>query len=313
VDPVTLGWKLFVLGQNKTPLPNCPTCADAGPEHDREACDHLTCHGIYAATSDEDRWHQMMARFPEHPWAVRCGEVSGIVVIDAEGTPHPQNGLTGVDVLDDFENWTSFPLTRTELAAETPSGGIHLFYRYPGGVRSRNRVLPQVDIKSDGGYVVIPTIWTMKRRWLRKGEPAEPDPRLVDWLRTTRGRSTGGLAGPVGHADGYDFERFVREGCPGGMRDEFFNDLIFRLRKAGVDRAIAQMKVREAWKRCQQPDTGATWYLPWWNCEYKIEKVWRTVAPDPEPDDDQLQWARAVQVAELSKVGRVTLAPRGSR
>ncbi len=301
-----IAWKIFVLGVGKMPLPNCSSCSEAGPEHDREACSCLTCHGIYAATDDPARIREMQSRYPSHPWAVRCGEPSGIVVIDAEGTGSP----SGVDVLEGWETWLGWPLQPATRVAVTPSGGVHLYYAYVPGVRSRNRVLPNIDIKSDGGYVVIPTAESSERRWLLEGDPGQPDDRLVDWLRGARGRSAGGLTGVVGHSEGYDFDRFLREGCPGGSRDEFFNDLIFRLRKAGLDRAALTMRVREQWHRAAQPPE-ATWYMPWWNCEYKIEKVWRTVAPDPEPGGDQLAWARSVQ--STAQVGRVTLAPRGGR
>lgn len=312
MDPVTLGWKLFVLGQEKTPLPNCEWCRTAGPQHDREVCTCLTCHGIYAATNDVSKIALMEAKYPGHPWAVRCGRPSGIIVIDAEGTVGPQ-GLTGVEVLDQFDQWTGHDLQFTGLIAETPSGGVHRFYRYVEGVRSRNRVLPQVDIKSDGGYVVIPTAWSTDRRWITTDPAAEPDSWLVDWLRTTRGKSGGGSGGLTGHSEGYDYDRFVREGrVPTGLRDEFLNEAVFRLRKQGYGRADAVMWMREIWKTkiLQPPD--ATWYLPWWNVEYKIERVWQTIAPDPDPSLEQIHWAEEA-AREETRVGRVTLAPRGER
>lgn len=308
-------WKIFVLGREKTPLPNCAACHGAGPEHDREACPCLTCHGIYAGTNDITRIELMRERYPDNPWAVRTGAASGIIVLDAEGGGSP----SGLEVLDDWETWTGWdrPLPWTERAAETPSGGVHLFYRYVEGVRSRNRVLPQVDIKADGGYVVIP-INDDRRRWIREGDPAEPDPRLVDWFRSARGRLSGGSIGPVGHSSGYDYQRFLREGCPGGMRDEFFNELIFRLRKSGMERGPATVEIRRHWKQAAQPDRAvngecAAWHMPWWNCEYKIDKIWRTVEPD-DVSAELRTWAEAQRVdAPGIKRSRITTVPRGDR
>lgn len=300
-------WKIFVLGRNKTPLPNCDECRDAGPEHDYTACRHLVCHGFYAATDSKDRIAQMHASFPDHPWALRTGEASGVIALDAEGSGDP----SGVDVLDDWESWSGgWPLQETGLIALTPSGGVHRFYRWVAGVRSRNRVLPGIDIKSDGGYVVLPLENDATgRRWVLTDEPTTPEGPFLEWLRNARGRSGGGVTAQLGHSATYDFERFLRDGCPGGVRDEFFNDLIFRLRKQGVDRATATMRVRAAWKQCEQPPV-ATWYMPWWNCEYKIEKIWRTIDVDTLPSELRV-WAEGINAAnEPMTVGRVTLAPR---
>ncbi len=47
------------------------------------------------------------------------------------------------------------------LTADTPSGGRHIWFKLPAGVTASNRVgiLPGVDIRSDGGYVVtVPSV-----------------------------------------------------------------------------------------------------------------------------------------------------------
>lgn len=296
-------WKFFVLGREKTPLPNCLACANADASHDREACSCLTCHGFYAGTSDEGRLTAMMRLHPDGHMAVRTGQASGIIVIDAEGRGEP----SGVDVLDGWESWSGgWSLAHTELVASTPSGGVHRYYRWVPGVRSRNRILPGIDIKSDGGYVVIPP--DEGRSWLLSGAPSTPDDNLVGWLRSARGRHSGESAGVVGHSDGYDYERYVRDGCPDGVRDEFFNELIFRLRKAGVDRSDIVLTVRNHWKRTAQPP-AATYYMPWHHVEYKIARIWRTVEPD-DVIDELREWAARVN-APVAQRGRVSLVPRG--
>ena len=314
-------WKLFVLGRDKTPLPNCAECRDADWSHDRETCRCLTCHGFYAATDDPDRISVMKRLFPENAWAVRTGAASGIIVLDAEGGGEP----SGVEVLDSWESWSGgWSLPHTNVRATTPSGGVHLYFEYVDGVRSRNRVLPGLDIKSDGGYVVIPWMYhkTVRDGWLESVHSHEsarrwavdpvgtqircvrPDGQFLEWLRTTRGRSVGG-GGTIGHGPGYDYARFAAEGCPGGVRDEFFNELLFRMRKAGMERQDATATARRHWQRAAQPP-AATWYMPWHHVEYKIERIWRTVEPD-RVDEALTRWA-ASQVGESRRIGRVTLA-----
>lgn len=314
-----MSWKLFVLGQDKRPLPNCARCRDTDDTHDREACECLTCHAIYAATDVPWKIDVMRKLHPDHAWAVRTGHASNIIVLDAEGGGDP----SGVDVLDGFERWTNgVALQTTGLIASTPSGGVHRYYRWVPGVRSRNRVLPGVDIKSDGGYVVIPfSMYVINegivgsvvtpgddRDWLLNGDPTQPVGDFHGWLVNARGGRSGGgqrHAAP----GGYDYHRFARDGCPGGSRDEFFNELLFRMRKAGLDRATATVKAREHWHRVEQPPI-AEWYMPWWNVEYKIDKIWRTVPLD-EITPQQREWIETItRRDEDVKHGRVTLARR---
>lgn len=308
------GWRLFVLGRDKTPLPNCAACHAAGPGHDREACPCLTCHGFYAATADPARLTEMRARHPRGHLALRTGATSGVLVLDAEGTGDP----SGVEVLDSWEAWSGgWPLPDTDLAAATPSGGVHLYFSHVPGVRSRNRVLPGLDVKADGGYVVIPDGTDPRRVWSRAGEPGEPTGVFREWLLTARGRGGYrlGLGGGSGvRGEGYDYAAFLRDGCPGGVRDEFFNELAFRLRKAGLDRARATQEARRHWQRCAQPDrpvggTPAVWYMPWHDVEYKLERVWATVEVD-DLGAAARDWAQAQAAGRDGRVGRVTLVGR---
>ena len=67
---------------------------------------------------------------------------------------------------EEFELWTGVDLPGT-IMQRTQSGGIHLLYQLPPGVvvKSRNRVLPQTDVKAEGGYVAVPTPGRSERTW----------------------------------------------------------------------------------------------------------------------------------------------------
>ena len=78
-----------------------------------------------------------------------CGEISGVTVID-------------IDTKKDYGDWkdpdvvgrTVCPPT---LTSRTGSGGLHLFCKWEQGIKnSQKRVHKQIDIKNDGGYVVLP-------------------------------------------------------------------------------------------------------------------------------------------------------------
>lgn len=245
---LTLGWKLFVLplqreNGSKATTKNCRACELAGPGHDMDACTCLLCHGFYAATSDATRLAQMFGELAGGQLAVRTGSASGIVVIDAEGSTHDPRMPTGVEVLDTWEDWAGgFALPPTARAL-TPSGGVHMLYRTGSDatVRQRNRVLPNVDIKGEGGYVALPPSRGGDRRWLGTTGPApsafelkEPSAPLWSWLRTVRGgrggsTSSGGSGGSAGHSGAYDYDAYLRDGPPDGLQSEFLNDRLFRL------------------------------------------------------------------------------------
>jgi hypothetical protein len=217
---IAQGWKIFVLGRDKTPVKLCGPCADADWSHDREACKCLLCHGFYAATDDIERVALMMSVVPDGLLAVRTGQASGIVVLDFEagsdidkstGEPLP----SGLDVLDDWESWTAGRSLPPTLRARTGSGGLHLFYHLHEGVRlkSTNRILPGFDLKAEGGYVALPTPGHL-RDWVpgsknAVGRPTTELPSsLVDWLGLGLKGAWGGPGrggfGPGG-VPGYDF------------------------------------------------------------------------------------------------------------
>jgi len=278
------GWRIFIVRENKSTFPNCVTCAEAGYTHKFSECGHLLCHAQHAGTTDMDRIREMFERYPNGLLAVATGRVSRLIALDFEAHTDDPELPTGLDVLDGWESYTQGMTLPNTLVAQTGSGGRHLLYQIGDDdvVTSRNRILPSTDVKGDGGYVVLPP--GPGRVWITRGLPAHAPAELLTWLAERRGRSSTAWNSKttgqrVGHADGYDFELFFRAGCPGGYRDEFINDLIFRLRKRGKSYAEAINIVQYAHSMVAQPPY-AKYYMPWDHVQYKLDRVWRTVQPD---------------------------------
>jgi hypothetical protein len=136
------GMPVFLLGRTKRPVANCAACPKDDPGHDRQACECLTCHGFYAATTDPDRITAMHAAIPGGLLAIRTGRVCDLAVVDID----PRNGGRVLPEL--------MPPTR---CVRTGSGGWHLYYRHPGGpLAAKLHGHPGIDLKADGGYVVAP-------------------------------------------------------------------------------------------------------------------------------------------------------------
>lgn len=280
------GWQLFTVRENKRPWGNCAQCAPGA--HDGDSCDHLMCHGHQAATTDMSRLEKMFVNEPAANLALRCGAGSGVVVVDAEGTDRVKCGRIGVDILEDWDWWGD------TLKAVTGSGGLHLFYAYDpaaGRITARNRVAPNIDIKGEGGYVVLSP--AEGRTWLnwsqREGLPAAPSADLLSWMISTKGG-----AGGSGSGSGTGLKNRLVDGrVPAGERYEFTRDLVYKLRKQGATREEA-LNVCAAWyERYDQPPVAET-ELPWRQVEYELDRVWARVEPE-KVDPRQLAWARQLR------------------
>lgn len=111
---------------------------------DPESKKPLTEHGFKDATRDED---VIMREFARRPVGVAV-ETAGLVVVDVDDPQSPLLREPGVK-----EALETAPTSRT------PGGGTHHFFRRPEGFRGKNWngiVAHGIDLKTDGGYVVLP-------------------------------------------------------------------------------------------------------------------------------------------------------------
>lgn len=190
-----------------------------------------------------------------------------MVTIDVD----PRNG--GDTELEDWEKFNDLgpdgsplwlPPTRTSI---TGSGGHHYFYRLPEGVTqgSGNNWLPGVDIKSTGGYVVLPPSSHrsgQKYRWESDVMPvADLPPAMLPFRFSIATRS--GTGGGVGKQLTRSTEDVLHNGFPeGGVgdpdllgRDEGLFKLACRLRKQLGPRSRVEIErmVKQAASVCRPP------------------------------------------------------------
>lgn len=138
----------------------------------RPAC----AHGVKDA-SDEPATIRAWFRGGRSNLAVRCGGTARLVIVDLD----PRHGGT-VAALEARLGIT-IPPTRT---VSTPSGGYHLWYRWPDGVdlprNSAGGLAAGIDIRSTGGYVLVPPSvgGVGGYTWLDEREPAEAPAALVE-------------------------------------------------------------------------------------------------------------------------------------
>jgi hypothetical protein len=145
------GFAVFPLGRQKRPLANCPTCKESGGCRGRDdcSCGVSTCHGFYAATTDQEVIRRWWTRSPWWQVGIRTGAASGIVALDVD---LDKGGLDSLIAL------RSQGVESNSPGVQLSGGGrsFHLFYRHPGGVVpcSQGKLGPGLDVRADGGYVV---------------------------------------------------------------------------------------------------------------------------------------------------------------
>ena len=316
---IARGWAVFLLAtdgpQGKIPFKACDRCSpNGGTCRDGTTCTCLLCHAFYGATLDPNRFDAMLRNYPGGYLALRTGTASQLLVIDVESRVDTTHGVTGLEVLDQWEQWTNGVGLPQTLTARSDSGGLHLYYRSSAALHSMTRVLPGIDIKCEGGLVGAVGSRTGRRTWVDPAVPVADAPAdLITWLGArsmNRGPGGGG-----GRSPGYDFKLFTHEGCPDGHRDSFFNDLLFRLRKADTPLYRSTEIAYEHWSRVAQPPEART-RCEWWHIEYKIRRVWGDVHPDADlgrASDLLARWQAAALEQGPRKIGRVTVVPRGRR
>jgi len=125
---IELGWAVFQLAPNtKVPFKGSASFKDAN--RDPEVI---------------KRW---WADNPDANIGIATGAASGrLAVVDID----VKDGAKGIESFQKLSGMTS------TLRAQTPTGGWHDYYLAPSPMRSKNGLLPGIDIKADGGYVVAP-------------------------------------------------------------------------------------------------------------------------------------------------------------
>jgi hypothetical protein len=140
-----------------------PASSDLGPVHDALTYTawgwHVlpcrpgaklpaTSRGFHDATADPDAVLAWWDEDPRRNVAVATGAVSGLVVLDVD-----PGGLDTLTALQAEHG----PLPRT-LSSITPRGGFHGYYLHPARPVpcSASKLGPNLDVRADGGYVLLP-------------------------------------------------------------------------------------------------------------------------------------------------------------
>ncbi len=110
-----------------------------------------TSNGFYAATTDEEQIRRWWEENPEYNIGIRTGKESGITVVDCDGP----EGIAELE-REATERGAIAPSEGAFLTVGTPSGGVHYYFEYTEVLGQTTELIPSVDVRNDGGYVVAP-------------------------------------------------------------------------------------------------------------------------------------------------------------
>lgn len=109
----------------------------------------------WGATTDADEIRRDWMRWPQANVGIVTGPQSGFFVIDADTMEG--HGKDGVGTLRGWiEENCDLPHT---IEADSPSGGWHVYFRYPDGIdiqTNDNKLAPGIDVRGAGGMVLAP-------------------------------------------------------------------------------------------------------------------------------------------------------------
>jgi len=133
LETAAAGWPVFPCRPDKTPV---------------------TAHGFKDATESP---HRIEGWWDGHPEYLVACPTEGVVVVDLDEPNSRPTGATWSWWCRTAEPHGWDPTVAPIVA--TPRGGVHIYWRQPDGIDVRcstSKLAPGVDIRANGGYVVVP-------------------------------------------------------------------------------------------------------------------------------------------------------------
>ena len=229
----------------------------------------LTEHGFRDASTEADVIRKWWLRLPDANIAIPTGSLSHLVVLDVD----PRHG--GTESLAALEaKHRALPET---LQARTGGGGRHFFFALADGQIIRNsagKLGPGLDLRGDGGYVVVPPSVHPETkelyRWANKAKPAPVPAWFIEALS----------------ASVLVIESVSDASIPAGERNDTLVRIAGAMRRRGCTRpAIEAALLAENAQRCSPPlSNNEVLAIAHSVCRYTPERPRAPEAQKPETE-----------------------------
>jgi len=133
-------WSVFPLHSIVNGECTCGKQCSAPGKHPR------TNDGLKSGTTDLSIINKWFTRHPDSNIGIVTGRVSGFFAFDVDG----KEGEESLERLI-----SHFGVLPDTVQAITGSGGSHYLFNYQEGIGSKTNLFPSIDIRGDGGYIVV--------------------------------------------------------------------------------------------------------------------------------------------------------------
>lgn len=171
------GWPVFPCHpRTKRPMVRGDIDAQTGKEIEGTG-------GVKKATTDPDTIKAWWNRWPEAMIGLATGRAAGLFVVDFDAGTDDKTGeiFETADLVAALEQELGATLPRAgRWEVATPRGGCHHYFRWPenaaDAVGNRGGLIKRVDVRGEGGYVILPPSRRPDGKhyaWLTKPKPDE--------------------------------------------------------------------------------------------------------------------------------------------
>lgn len=190
----------------------------------------------------EDDVRIWWSQWPQANIGMATGELSGVLVLDADGTEARKQCLQRGGLDETPTVWTG------------KIGGAHFHLAYPDGANIRNfaRKLAGTDLRAEGGYVLLPPSLHAsgnRYRWA-EGTQHIPPSAPPQWLLDLIAGSGEAKDGEWGEHDRFDVDEALK-GFDQGSRNDGLFSFAGKLRRDDVPLAYAEILMQEAARNCR--------------------------------------------------------------
>lgn len=250
------GWGVVPLHTPINGVCDCPTGPDCGKNTGKHP---RTKNGLTDASTDEFQIRRWWRMFPIAN--IGLAVPNGYVVVDVDGQE-------GFEALRDMGR--QLPAT----AVQTTGRGAHYVYRTIDRVPPRSHVMPKVDLRGPGSYIVAEPSVHMTGSEYRWEIPLSQVEAAPVWLLEV-GRKSGGTE--EGPRPPVDFAALLA-GLPEGQRKWEIYRAAAKLRAADVPIDFAVMLAREAAGNCTPPLEAS-------EAERKVREAYAKYPPNASATD----------------------------
>lgn len=233
------GWNVFPVEPNG----KRPVVIKQGIDHDGNSFEiRLSWKEFEYNRISKEQVSSWYEKFPDCNWGLICGKISNVCVVDIDGSD-------GVASLRKYHP----EMENTKTLTQATPHGFHLIFKYSGNPTKSFPILPKVDVKADGGYVVIAPSKTLDGNYRFILEVALAT--CPGWV--ARGERSG-FDAPTESTVGEDQQpmwvsALLMNGSPSGRRNHDAARLVGYFHNRNVSKDIIERIILPWAEKCQPP------------------------------------------------------------